>query len=655
MFAAIKNFAQGLTMRIRTGLAALSAAAILALILSVPDARAAPPQVEAYGMLPLIEHPALSPDGTMVALLTSLHGRRCVAVHDLDVVKPPQVVCPGRFEVKWFAWKTNNRLLVSVYASTMFRGQRLVSESRLLGMNVDGSNIKELISPREGRFINYSTDNVLDFLKDDPDHILLTAFTMSAIAPDIFKVDVNSGDKETLVASRDNIFRWITDDKGRPRLGMALVDRKLQFLYRDDLTSDFTKVDGMDIIGESGFVPLGLAEQPGMIYVMSNHETGRNCIYLYDIKNRKIVDRYASEPDFDIEGMIWHDKRPIGYTYSDDVSHQVFIDPAWKHDADSIARSLPGSRILLIDRTDDGHRVLVEVAEGNLPPTFYVLTRKPGQKTTLDPLGAERPYIPEDSVAPMKPVTYRSRDGLQIHAYLTLPVGVTKGPIPFVVLPHGGPWARDFLGFDYLSQMIASRGYGVLQPNFRGSTGYGGAFLAAGFREWGRKMQDDVTDGTRWLIDQKLADPSRICIVGWSYGGYAALMGVVREPTLYRCAASMAGVTDLRHLMPVNGALFSALAVPQLDGDKSLMDVNSPARNADKMNVPILLAHGRQDVNVSVKDSEEMERALRDAGKHVDAIYFDSDDHFLFEEGDRIAFLKKLEGFLKENLGAPPN
>jgi dipeptidyl aminopeptidase/acylaminoacyl peptidase len=199
--------------------------------------------------------------------------------------------------------------------------------------------------------------------------------------------------------------------------------------------------------------------------------------------------------------------------------------------------------------------------------------------------------------------------------------------------------------------MIASRGYGVLQPNYRGSTGYGSAFLLAGFQEWGRKMQDDVTDGTKWLIEQKLADPARICIVGWSYGGYAALMGAVREPGLYRCAASMAGVTDLRHVQPASGQVMANRAVPQLNGDTSLIDENSPARNAEKINIPVLLVHGRQDVNVSFKDSEEMERELRAAGKKVDTLYFDAEDHFLLKEGDRVAFLKKLDQFLEDNLG----
>ena len=224
--------------------------------------------------------------------------------------------------------------------------------------------------------------------------------------------------------------------------------------------------------------------------------------------------------------------------------------------------------------------------------------------------------------------------------------------MPFVVMPHGGPSARDTLGFDYIAQMLASRGYGVLQPNFRGSKGYGGAFEQAGFQQWGLAMQDDVTDGVKWLIDRKLADPGRICIVGWSYGGYAALMGAVKTPDLYRCAVSIAGVSDLRRRLDLaSESRFADLNVPRVDTDPAVIDANSPVLHADRIKIPILLVHGRKDFTVSVADSEAMEQALKAAGKPVQTLYFADDDHYLFRERDRIAFLQTLADFLGENLG----
>jgi dipeptidyl aminopeptidase/acylaminoacyl peptidase len=639
-------------MRFRTSAGIVFGFALAAL---AGGAGASPPPVEAYGMLPVLQNTQLSPDGTMVAFLNSVGGKRCLVIHFLNVKQDPKAKCPGSFEVRWFSWKGNARLLMGVYKTTSF-GQRHVTESFLVGMDVDGPDMNVLLSPRQGGFINFSTDRVIDFLENDPAHVLVTLDKSSTLFSDVVAVDVKTGEQATAESSKDHIFRWLTDTEGRPRLGFALTEnfKKGIIVYRSANGTDFAPVKGDDIVGEDGFEPLAFSEKPNILYVASHHETGRRCIYLFDAEAGKVVDRYACMPDTDIDGLISDRHHVIGYIYSDDQPHQVFTDPAWQHDQGSIARKFTSANVILAGRTVDGKRELVSVTEGSRAPTVYVLTRTPGQPASLDPIGDTYPYVPDASVAPIKSIVYRARDGLQIHGYLTMPLGKVDGPIPFVVLPHGGPYSRDYQHFDYIAQMIASRGYGVLQPNFRGSTGYGGAFLEAGFREWGRKMQDDVTDATKWLIDQKLADASRICIFGWSYGGYAALMGAIREPTLYRCAASMAGVTDLKHIQPSSGREMSGAAVPILNGDRSLIAENSPAKNADKIMIPILLAHGEQDMNVSVEDSTEMEAALKSAGKKVDSIYFSGDDHFLYLEGDRIAFLQKLDSFLRENLGPSP-
>ena len=332
----------------------------------------------------------------------------------------------------------------------------------------------------------------------------------------------------------------------------------------------------------------------------------------------------------------------------------VYTDPGFRFDEQQVAEALPQFKTTVVDSAAGGRRLLVLAAGGNRPGSYFILTRAEG-KAVLSPLGAIRPDIPDALLAPVTAITYRSRDGLTIHGYVTLPPGVSLGDkrsMPFIVLPHGGPSTRDTLGFDYLAQMIASRGYGVLQPNYRGSRGYGGPFEQAGFHQWGLKMQDDVTDGTQWLIDQKLADPNRICIVGWSYGGYAALMGAIKTPDLFRCAVSMAGVTDLRRRLDrANQSRFADLNLPRFDSDPAIIEANSPVLHADRIHIPILLVHGRRDFTVSIEDSKAMEDALIKDGKQVRSLYFDDDDHYLFREGDRIAFLKALDAFLGENLG----
>jgi dipeptidyl aminopeptidase/acylaminoacyl peptidase len=333
-------------------------------------------------------------------------------------------------------------------------------------------------------------------------------------------------------------------------------------------------------------------------------------------------------------------------------ANPVYFDPDQQHEYDVIAKALSGHGAI-IDRTPDGKRILVQSQSGNGPISYWLLDRtkgKPELKLALDTYRG----IPDDEVNPVKEVSYAARDGLTIPAFVTLPRNAVPGPLPFVVLPHGGPWAADnpFLGFDWMAQFLASQGYGVLQPQFRGSTGRGAAFEQAGFRQWGLAMQDDVTDGTHWLIDQKMADPARIAIVGMSYGGYAALEGVIREPALYRCAVAWAPVTDLSAEAHKLSQIFLASGfIERLQSDDDARAAASPDRHADKIAVPVLLAHGKNDFNVSVTATERMESALKSAGKPVETLYFPKADHYMTNEADRLLFLQTAKKFLAANLG----
>jgi dipeptidyl aminopeptidase/acylaminoacyl peptidase len=625
------------------------------LILScAAEAAGTPPPVEAYGKLPAIEEPRLSPDGGAIAFLASVDGRRCLVVHRLESDWPNRGVCPGNYEVRSFAWKTSDRLIVEVYTQGHPLGAELRTESLLLAVDASGRHPVPLVEPRTEQAVDFGQDRIIDMLPEDPDHILVAAYRSDADSPDVIKVDVDNGHRRTVVEGQDHITSWKTDQSGRVRLGIAVQDGLVKVFYRDDADAPFRVVKQVEAANSSSFSVLAVGSDPGTLFVASTQPTGRRAIYRYDVATDRFVDTYASNPDVDIDSFVIDRGTPLGYGYTVDEPTLVYTDPGYRTDAAQVAAALPQYRTTVVDAAAGGRRLLVLAAGGNRPGSYFVLTRNQ-DKAVLAPVGAIRPDIPDAALAPVTPITYLARDGLTIHGYLTLPPGMLpndKRPIPFVVLPHGGPSSRDTLGFDYLAQMIASRGYGVLQPNYRGSRGYGGAFEQAGYQQWGLKMQDDVTDGTQWLIDRKLAVPGRICIVGWSYGGYAALMGAIKTPDLYRCAVSMAGVTDLRRRLDrANQSRFADLNVPRFDSDPVAIAANSPVLNADRIRIPILLAHGRRDFTVSVEDSEAMESALKRAGKQVQALYFDDDDHYLFREEDRISFLKALDAFLASNLG----
>ena len=597
--------------------------------------------------------PRLSPDGSLVAYLASVHGRRCLIIHRLDgnAERPNAVACPGTYEVRWFAWKNDARLILEVYAPATLTGEEQHTRSRLIALNVDGSRLRNLSETKEERAADFGQNVVIDMLQNDPGNILISAYRSNNDLPDVIAVNVNTGAMRTVIPGQNRITNWKTDDLGQVRIGISVKDRIVRTYYREDAKSDFRLIHEVDAGHSSSFAVLAIGATPGLLYVASTAPTGRRAIYRYDVGQGRFLDAYASRADADIESLMIDHGQPLGYGYTIDEPELVFTDPALQADAQQMAQVLPGLHTFVVDDTEDGHRLLILANGGYRPGSYYLLTRNK-EKATLTPLGDIRPDVPDSALAPVTPVTYRARDGLEIHGYLTMPRGAAKGPIPFVVMPHGGPSTRDTLGFDYIAQMIASRGYGVLQPNYRGSRGYGARFEQAGFQEWGLAMQDDVTDGTRWLIDQKLADPNRICIVGWSYGGYAALMGAVKTPDLFRCAASMAGVTNLqRRLDRASNSRFADLNVPRFDSDPATINANSPLLHADRIKIPVLLAHGKRDFTVPIDDSQAMEAALKQAGKPVETIYFDDDDHYLFREADRIAYLKTLEAFLKRNLG----
>lgn len=627
---------------------------VAALLSAIPAHADGLVPIEAYGKLPTIETPRLSPDGNTIAFLASINGRRCLVVHHLDADWPNHGICPGSYEVRSFTWKNADRLIIDVYAQSRPVGSELRTESRLLAIDLSGRHSVPLMESPAERAVDFGQDRIIDVLPEDPEHVLIAAYRSDADSPDVVKVDIDTGHRHTIVAGQDRITNWKTDASGRVRLGTSVQDGILSVYYRDSADSPFRVIRRVEAANASKFSPLAVGSEPGILFVSSTEPTGRRAIYRYDVVTDRLLEPYASNQDVDIDSLVIDRGVPLGYGYTIDEPNLVYTDSGFQTDAQQVAAALPQFRTTVVDAAAGGRRLLVLAGGGNRPGSYYVLTRA-DEKATLTPIGAIRPDIPDAALAPVIPVSYRSRDGLTIHGYVTLPPGMSLGnkrPIPFVVLPHGGPSARDMLGFDYMAQMIASRGYGVLQPNYRGSRGYGGAFERAGFQQWGLKMQDDVTDGTHWLIDQKLADPGRICIVGWSYGGYAALMGVIKTPELYRCAVSMAGVTDLRRRLDrANQSRFADLNLPRFDSDPAVIEANSPVLHADQIRVPVMLAHGRRDFTVSVSDSEDMEAALKKAGKPVRSLYFDDDDHYLFREEDRIAFLKALNGFLAENLG----
>ncbi len=350
-------------------------------------------------------------------------------------------------------------------------------------------------------------------------------------------------------------------------------------------------------------------------------------------------------------------RRVIGATFIADKQEYVYFDESREAAQKGIEAVFSGLDAVAVSSTQSGDNLIVATESPKQPPAYYFLDRATHQATKI---ASEYPNLQPEDLGEMEPYPYKARDGLDVPAYLTLPPGRTAKNLPVVVMPHGGPDARDYEHFDWWAQFLANRGYAVLQPNFRGSAGYGRAFTEAGLHQWGLKMQDDITDGVKKLVADGVADPKRICIVGASYGGYAALAGATFTPDLYACAVSVAGVSHLPHMLVweseqngrhSEGVLFWATRIGDASKDADRIAATSPALHADQVRIPVLLLHGVGDTTVPIEQSEEERDALQKAGKKVEFVQLDGADHYLNLAETRIRVLTEIERFLKANIG----
>jgi dienelactone hydrolase len=503
-----------------------------------------------------------------------------------------------------------------------------------------------------------------------------------------------------------NAVHWMVDPQGDIRLKVTITDKTVRQIYvRDTLGGDWRLIqtvtlDKHPLFGpkvfadanldrDHSFVPIAFSEtNPTHLLVSVVQPSGHLAIADLDTQSGQIAAIVAESADHDVMPVV-HDSRLVGYRVGSDAP--VYLDPIFAAAAQSIRKALPNQTVSIIDVSDDRKRVLARAENGD-EPAVYWMTNCRAPKCLLAPALQSYDKIDLATVAQTRWVQYPARDGLPIPALLTLPAGYKAGALPFVVLVHDGPTAHDEAGFNWLTQFIVSLGYGVLQPEFRGSTGFGVPFERAGDQEWGWKMQDDVTDGTQWLLHQGYADPHRLCIAGSGYGGYSALMGTVREPSLYRCAAAFGPLTNLVSFVkeradagvldrPDRGFYreinVERIAKPDAERDTAPMGHDSkspgnmpeitvtdrkkpsqtelekisPVYRASDIEVPVLLVHGRKDFVVPVGQSEELEKVLKTLGKPVQSLYLAEGDSLLQRGDDRVALLQALQSFLTARLG----
>ncbi len=631
-------------------------------------APAKPVAIELYAALPNVRFATLSPNGKMLALIAPVNGRNSLVIWDLAEQGKRKLISTGEFEPQWLVWKSDHRLLASLRFYSLRDAQHATADTRLISIDENGANPVVLVKPEQfAVYIPQIQDKIVSLLPQDENHILieLPAYervhtmvnaTSSLVQlggnvneikyPEVVRVDITNGQLQTVSRQHGHVVSWQADASGNVRLGLSIKDNTRYYEVKNLNDNSWSVIQPITINSGRVFEPVAFDESnPNYLYALSNHEGGNIGLYELDTQTDTFVKTLAVSKVGNIQ-PITQNAHLLGY-YLPNQRNPILVDKLYEKDANIINRALVDSRNYIKDKSADGKRILFELEKGNEPDSYWILD-KTAQKNLIYSIAETYPDLAPEQIAASQQLSYKSRDGLTIPAILTLPLSYQKGvPLPFVVLPHGGPSSHDVLGFDYLVQFLANRGYGVLQPQFRGSTGYGAAFEAAGLQQWGLAMQDDVTDGTRWLIEQKLADPARIAIAGISYGGYSALMGAIKEPNLYSCAAAIAPVTDLvQHIDSMHNFLFSDLNQPRIGMDKDVLIKTSPAHNAAQIRIPILLVHGRKDYTVPVEQTELMATALTKSAKSFNVIYLPDGDHYLSHAHDRLETLSALEKFL---------
>ncbi len=629
--------------------------------------KAEPPPAELYASLPPIRSVSLSPDGTKAVMLTAINETYHVTVTDLDTRKSRLLMAakPDEFLFNACQWANNRRIICSIRSYIVLRagqiglGTRSYRDgrtvmTRLLAVNADGSDVLQLVPPGVTKFDDLVwnspvQDTVISRLREEPDHILMQIAREDRIHPSVYKLNINTNKLKRVRRHRETVIRWYADSDGQIRFATGYRNRREPVAFAME-KGRLTRIEIQHLVGVNPPTPLGFTADGKGVYISTNNGKDTRGIYEVNLADGKVVRELYSDPDFDIYGGLWlhrSTREPVVLEYYRENYTQHWFDQEIKARYDRVVKVLPGApSVVNLVSVDDAWNRFVLYTEGNRTlPTYYLYDDAARSLIVL-----AKSYRDLDSVVELKSVRYPARDGTPIPAYYAVPDEPGEAPFPTIVFPHGGPYARDSAGFDYWTQFFVSRGFAVIKPNFRGSSGYGDAYLEAGFDQWGLKMQDDVIDGLDWMIKEGISDPDRVCIVGGSYGGYVALVAAFKTPERFRCAVSFAGVTDLTELIKrMRSFRFGALSVARIQRGKS-RKANSPLQQVEKIELPLLIVHGDVDRSVMIEQSRDLVAALEKAGKPYRYIEQPNGDHFLSLRSHRMGFFQAMDEFLHEHL-----
>lgn len=617
---------------------------LLSLAVAAPTAAqpAAPRPVEHFARLPFIAGPRLSPDGTRIAAKVATEGRQMLAIFSLTGGPGRLALAAvGDSDLNWWDWVNDDYLVAGVGGTDKLMGVDLYFR-RAVSISADGKQIRTLAKGKAAQ----NADDVIWIANDGTPRILLSMQTSyvagHGFSPEVYEIDVATGKSDKAVASRPGVWSWHADSSGVVRMGVGGTF----LLYRPDADSSFRTVARVRKKDEELIVPALFTADPARAIAFSDHE-GFNALYELEVAGLTLGAPIFKAEGYDVDAMIPNQARNAlqGVYYTDTRRRVKWLDPELALVQSQIDAAVSGSQADIVSMSRDRQRLIVRLGGADRAGRYYYFDRAVGRMQKFAEVSED---FAGRALAPVRTVSYKARDGLEIFAVLTVPAGREAKNLPLILMPHGGPFARDSEQWDWWTQFLADRGYAVLQPNYRGSSGFGTAFAEKGKGEWGLKMQDDLDDAVGWAVKSGLADRGRVCIAGASYGGYAALRAASRGGNIYRCAISYAGVSDLGGIVRYDERFLHGRASRNwLREQAPDFRAVSPIHHAASFSIPALIMHGKKDQRVPPDQSRQMADRLQKAGKPFVYIEQPEGDHVFSREADRLQFLRELEAFLK--------
>ena len=587
----------------------------------------------------------ISPDGQYFSFMAPYERRMNIFVQKVGADEAIQLTAETERDLAGYFWANNNRIL-------FLKDTGGDENYHLYGVDIDGSNLKALTAIEGVRTL------IIDDLPDIEREVIIGLNKRNPEVFDPYRLDVETGEMTMLAENPGYIQAWITDHDGKLRLAIALDGVNQSVLYRDKEDEDFVMVITMNF--KESLTPFLFTSDNQKLYATSNLNRDKEALIIFNPKTAKEEELLYTNEKYDISDIIYSRKEKAmqGVTFmAHDGIRRHFFNKLTEEIFNKISEKVSGAPFGITDMNKNEDMYIIRTYNDKTPGSYYVYDVK---KENLTHIAEIYPWLDENNMAEMLCVEYQSRDGLAIEAYLTLPKGAiltNAKKLPVVVNPHGGPWARDTWGFNPEVQFLANRGFAVFQMNFRGSTGFGRNFWEISFKQWGKTMQDDITDGVNWLIDKGIADPAKIAIYGGSYGGYATLAGLTFTPDLYACGVDYVGVSNLFTFLqtippywkPMLDMMYEMVGDPV--ADQELLESASPVFHADKITAPLFIAQGANDPRVNKDESDQMVEALKARGIEVEYMVKYNEGHGFQNEENTFEFYEAMEIFLQQHIG----